>query len=94
MLPPLPLQQPVVAPNSSSSSSSERGGDEIGLPQRRAHAHRGRLLTLALVDRARHGALQEEELDALLKLPDEHHALIEAQQELRIVLCGARDVCR
>ena len=98
MLPPLPLQQPVVAPNSSLSSScmvkpfgqgvsvaAEGRGDEVILPQRGAHADGGRLLALALVDRARHDAFEEEELDALLELPNDHHSLVESQQEVGFV---------
>ena len=92
MLPPLPLQQPVLAPNSSLSNSctvkplgqgvavsAEGGGDEIVLPQRGAHADGGRLLPLALVDRAGHDPFEEEELDALLELANQHHAFVEGE---------------
>ena len=63
---------------------AEGGGDEIVLPQGGAHAHGGRLLALALVDRARHDAFEEEELDALLELPNAHHPLVQSEQEIRV----------
>ena len=67
------------------SVPAEGGGDEIVLPQRGAHAHGGRLLALALVDRARHDALEKEKLDALLELSNPRHSLIKRQQELTVV---------
>ena len=68
--------------------SAEGRGDEVVGPQCGAHAHGGRLLPLALVDRAGHDPFQEQELDAVLELPDRRHPLIEAEEEAGGVVVG------
>ena len=65
--------------------AAESRGNEIVPPQCGTDTHGRRLLTLALVDRARHDSLEEEELDALLELPDRRHPLVKAEQEIRFV---------
>ena len=55
------------------------------LLERGADAHGRRLLPLALVDRAGHDAFEEEELDALLELPNAHHPFIQPEQERAVV---------
>jgi hypothetical protein len=47
--------------------------------------HGAGLLALVLVDRAGHGALEEEHLHPVLELPDQHHLPVQAEQPARIV---------
>src|ERR1051326_2280289 len=65
-------------------------GNPIVRTQGRADAHRRRLLSLALMDRSRHGALQEQELHPLFEFSDEHHALVKSEQE-RLFIFSPRD---
>lgn len=68
--------------------AAERGGDEVTGLERRADSHCGGLLALALMDRARHGALEKQELHAILELADEHQAAVQLEQERRIMRRG------
>ena len=70
--------------------ATKSGGDEVVLPQIGANAHGSCFLTLALVDRARHDAFEEEELDTFLELPDRHHALVQTEQEVTFVIAFSK----
>ena len=96
--PPLPLQQPVEAPKSSKRSSSTVSPlarawpwprkvevMKSSFPERRADPDGRGLLPLALVDRAGHRPLQEQELHPVLELADQDHPLVETEEEGAIV---------
>jgi hypothetical protein len=64
--------------------SAEGRGDEVALVERGTDADCGGLLPLALVDGAGHRPLEKEELDPLLELPDQDHALVKRQEEVAV----------
>ena len=99
--PPLPRQQPVDGAEELEEQllgreplgqrmavAAEGGGDEVPRLQRRADAHGRRLLALALVDRAGHRALQEQELHPFLELADQDHPPVEVQEKFSCVIRG------
>ena len=96
---PLPRQQPVLAPKSSKSKAlgreplgesvavaPKRGGDKVGRLERRANAHGRRLLSLALVNRAGHRSLEEQELHPVLELADQDHPPVQFEEKVARVI--------
>ena len=62
-----------------------RAGDDVARFQRAANAHGNAFLPLVLMNGAGHDAFQKEVLDALLKLPDQHHFAIKRKEKMFLV---------
>ena len=67
-----------------------RAVDDIVAPQRRADADRDRFLALALMERPRHGSLQEQLIEVLLVAADQRHQTERFNQPIRRGCCIVR----